>query len=206
MAILRSVFSLLRCTESGCTGSLKLYQHSFRDGLQSYLLLKCGYCHLQIATFPTSVPIGMRPDESVNGPQMLHRKKSEVNCRALLATHCTSNSWADFLLTCNILGIENTWNHMPKAYLSKLVQSSAKVCEQSMSLTAARVYGSAEASNISQVKKCTVSFDATWHQRGHYSNQGFAAAIEVYSGKVLDYALYERICSKCLKWSEENPD
>ena len=98
MAVLRSVFHLLRCTESGCTGSLKLYQHSFRDGLQSYLLLKCGYCHLEIATFPTSVPIGMRPNESVNDPQMLHRKKSEVNCRALLATHCTSNSWADFFL------------------------------------------------------------------------------------------------------------
>ena len=36
---------------------------------------------------------------------------------------------------------------------------------------------------------CVVSFDATWHRRGHYSNQGFTAAIEVYSGKVLDYVL-----------------
>ena len=79
-----------------------------------------------------------------------------------------------------------------------------------MSLTASRVYASAEMSTIPNVNKCTVSFDASWHQRGHYSNQGFAAAIEVHSGKVLDYVLYDRICSKCLKWSEErkedNPD
>ena len=97
-----------------------------------------------------------------------------------------------------------------QAPLSRLVQSSDKVCQLSMSLAANRVLASAETSHIPNVRNCTVSFDATWHQRGYYPNQGFAAAIEVGSGKVLDYALYDRNCNKCIKWSEErkekNPD
>ena len=190
MTILSSVLALLRCTEKHCTGPLNLYQYSFRDGLQSYLLVKCSHCHLVIAEFPTSVPIGMKAHECINDPRMLDRsKKSEVNYRALLATHCTSLSWADFLLTCNILGVQNSWDHMPKASLSKLSESTDKLCKLSMSTTASRVFASAEMSTITNVNKCTVSFDASWHQRGHYSNQGFAAAIEVDSGKVLDYVL-----------------
>ena len=72
---------------------------------------------------------------------------------------------------------------MHKAPLSRLFQSSDKVCQLSMSFTAVRVRASAETSHIPNVRNCTVSFDATWHQRGYYSNQGFAAAIEVGSGK-----------------------
>ena len=30
-----------------------------------------------------------------------------------------------------------------------------------------------------------MSYDAVWHRRGHYSNQGFAAAIEILSATVL---------------------
>ena len=73
--ILSTVFSLFRCTEAHCTGKLNLYQYAFRDGLQSYLLLKCSRCHLVLAEFPTSCPVGMKPNEAVNDPQMLCRKK-----------------------------------------------------------------------------------------------------------------------------------
>ena len=203
MDLLSMVFSLLRCTEPKCTGPLKLYQYAFRDGLQSYLLLKCSYCHLVIAQFPTSLPIDMQPTEAVNDPQMLSRRKSEVNVRALLAVHCTSLSWNDFLLSCNLLGIQNTWKRMNKVSLLKLVESANTICQQSMSMSAKLVRDTADTSNIPDCKNCTVSYDGSWHQRGHYSNQGFAAAIEVYSGKVLDYVIYERVCSKCLKWTEE---
>ena len=210
MDLLSMVFSILRCTDPKCTGPLNLYQYAFRDGLQSYLLLNCSYCHLVIAEFPTSLPVGMQPREAVNDPQMLSRKKSEVNVRALLATHCTSASWNDFLLSCNLLGIHNTWKRMKKTSLMKLVESANKICQQSMSKSAKLVRDTADTSNIPDCKNCTVSFDASWHQRGFYSKQGFAAAIEVNTCKVLDYVLHERVCNKCLRWTEErkkdNPD
>ena len=59
-------------------------------------------------------------------------------------------------------------------------------------------------------RECIVSFDASWHRRGHFSNHGFAGAIDSSTGKVLDYALYDRVCSLCSKWDEDrklqNPD
>ena len=201
--ILSTVFSLLRCTGAHCTGKLNLYQYAFRDGLQSYLLLKCNRCHLVIAEFPTSCPVGMKPNEAVNDHQMLCRKKSEVNVRALLAAHCTSMSWSDFLLTCNLLEIQNTWHRMRKSSLEKLVHSTDNICQQSMAMAAKEVRAKAESSNIPGCGVCAVSFDGSWHKRGYYSNQGFTGAIEVKSGKVLDYVLYERVCNKCIRWPEE---
>ena len=175
--ILSMVFSLLRCTEVHCSGKLNLYQYAFRDGLQSYLLLKCSRCHLVLAEFPTSCPVGMKPNEAVNDPQMLCREKSEVNVRALLAVHCTSMSSSDFRLTCNLLDIQNTWHR--KSLLAQLVHSTDKICQQSMSITAKEVRAKAESFNIPGCKVCAVSFDGSWHRRGHFSNQGFAGAIEV---------------------------
>ena len=72
-----------------------------------------------------------------------------------------------------------------------------------MSMTAKEVRAKAESSNIPGCKVCAVSFDGSWHRRGHFSNQGFAGAIEVKTGKVLDYVLYERVCNKCIRWTEE---
>ena len=53
----------------------------------SHLLLKCSFCHLVIAEFSTSVQVRMKPNECVNDPRMLCRKKSEVNGRVLVAAH-----------------------------------------------------------------------------------------------------------------------
>ena len=53
------------------------------------------------------------------------------------------------------------------------------------------------------LRNCTVSFDASWHRRGHFSNQGVAAAIDSELGKVLDYQLYDRVYYLCSKWNEE---
>lgn len=41
-------------------------------------------------------------------------------------------------------------------------------------------------------------YDASWHRRGHFSNQGFGAVIDSQSGKVLDHDLLQRICRKFL--------
>ena len=54
----------------------------------------------------------------------------------------------------------------------------------------------------SRIQECAVSFDSFWHRRGHYSNQGFAAAIDTSVSKVLDYSLYDRVCYSCGKWPE----
>ena len=92
---------------------------------------------------------------------------------------------------------------MSKSLLAQFVLSTDKICQQSMSMTAKELRAKAESSNISGRKVCAVSFDASWHRRGNFSNRlGFAGAIEVKTGKVLDYVLYERVCNKCIRWTE----
>ena len=204
MDILRQVFNLLTCTDRTFTGRLAIYQYAFRDGLQSYLAVKCLTCHIVAIRFPTSLPIGMNPLDAVNDPHMLNRKKSQVNHRALVATHTTSASWNDVRLICHLLGVENSWKTMQPSSQNKFVDTTLEVCKRSMSSAASHVYSTSEPSKIDNNKKCgAVSFDASWHRRGHYSNQGFAAAIEILSGKVLDYVLYERMCNKCIQWTED---
>ena len=72
-----------------------------------------------------------------------------------------------------------------------------------MDLAVSNVLSNSDDSKVPNCKNCAVSFDATWHRRGQYSNQGFASAIEIETGKVLDYELYERVCNKCLRWTSE---
>ena len=72
-----------------------------------------------------------------------------------------------------------------------------------MSLAAYKVRSFSPTSNIPDCGNCSVRFDGSSHTRGHYSNQGFCAAIEIDTGLVLDYQLYERVCNKCIRWIEE---
>ena len=72
-----------------------------------------------------------------------------------------------------------------------------------MSLAAKKVRSFSPISNIPDCGNCSVSFHGSWHTRGHYSNQGFCAAIEIDTGLVLDYQLYERVRNKCIRWTEE---
>ena len=190
MSILGKVFNLLTCTGKDCSGHSILHQHSYRDGLQSYFLLKCTRCHLIIAEFPNSIPIGSTPVQAINDPHMMTHKKSEVNNRAMLAAHTTSSSWKDFIQTCHILGVENNWRDLPRNNLRTFVEATNGICERSMSLAANEIRSFSPISNVPNCKICSVSFDGSWHTRGHYSNQGFCAAIKIDTGLVLDYQLY----------------
>ena len=210
MSILGKVFNLLTCNRKDCTGHLILLQYGYRDGLQSYFLLKCTRFHLIIAEFPNSIPIGSTPVQAINDPHMMTHKKSEVNYRAMLAAHTTSSSWKDFIQTCHMLGVENSWRDIPRNYLRTFVEATNGICERSMSLAANEVRSFSPISNVPNYKNWSVSFDGSWHTRGHYSNQFFCAAIEIDRGLVLDNQLYERVCNNCIKWSEqrktEQPD
>ena len=79
------------------------------------------------------------------------------------------------------------------------------VASRAMDLAAAevRTRQDSEPSLIAGAKRCHVSYDASWHRRGHYSNQGFGAAIDSTSGKVLDFSMCQRVCGKFSDWTEK---
>ena len=43
----------------------------------------------------------------------------------------------------------------------------------------------------------TVSFDGSWHKRGHTSLYGVAAVIDVLTGLVVDYVVLSKYCHAC---------
>ena len=115
LAILAQVFIQLNCPNKACRGRLHLYEHPLQDGLQKFLLLKCGICHKIAAEFPASSPIGLPAEACVNNTALRVRGQSELNVRSLLAVHSTSQSWEDFRLTCSLLGLD-----VPTAAMSQL--------------------------------------------------------------------------------------
>ena len=202
LEILANVFSLLECPNKSCNG---------RPRLQRFFLLKCYYCHTIIADFPAPLPIGASPDKCIN-TRTYRIGQSEINARALIAVHSTSASWEDFRLTCSIMDLDIPSERMPRHSLDLFVAASKTVVERSMKISGQKVFSNSEPSTmvVPGTRECIVSFDASWHRRGHFSNQGFAGVIDSFTWKVLDYALYDRVCSLCSKWDEDrklqNPD
>ena len=90
---------------------------------------------------------------------------------------------------------------MPNSKLKVFGETTNLVVGRSMKYSAvnAQSESSSLQSDIPGASDCTVSFDASWHGRGHYSNQGFAAVIVSEYGKVLEHAIYDCCCSK---WPE----
>ena len=175
-----------------------------QDGLQKFLLIKCDRCHIIAAEFPASLPIGLSPDVCVNNKSLRVRGQSELNLRSLLAVHSTSQSWEDFRLTCS-LDLDVPTAAMSQRHLNLFLESTQAVVSKSMKGSGQNVHCSLQSDTSLPVhlRNCTVSFDASWHRRGHFSNQGFAAAIDSEFGKVLDYQLYDRVCYLCSSWNEE---
>ena len=204
LEILSLVFSQLNCMDRSCNGRLKLYETLFEDGLQIFFLLKCTHCHRVAAEFPASLPIGVAAVDTINNKSIRVKGKCEINRRALMAVHTTSSSWEDFRLTCSLLDLQVPNKDMSRTQLNTFMEASVSLANRSMKLAGEQAYSHANGvdESPSGLRECSVSFDASWHRRGHYSNQGFAAAIETEFGKVLDYNLYDRNCYSCSKWPE----
>ena len=205
MENLSCVFGLIRCQEHSCIGSLQLHKFPLIDGLQSYFVLHCVRCHSVVARFPTSLHLDESPMQAVNNPKMFSHRASQINERAPLALHTTSLSLLDFKLACSLLDLPVPKRNLDKRSMQRFSEVTTKVCGIAMDLAAAEVRNrlDADPSVIDGGTRCHVSYDASWHRRGHYSNQGFGAAIDSVSGKVLDFEVKQRICKMCSKWTEE---
>ena len=179
LEILSLVFSQLNCINKACHGRCRLYERPHQDGLQRFLLLKCTHCHSVVAEFPTTLPIGVSALDSINNKSVRVLGKNEINQRALMAVHKTSASWEDFRLTCSLLDLKPPSKNMSRTQLNRFMGASLSLAKRSMKLAGEHAYSNSSevAGSSSGLRECAVSFDASWHRRGHYSNQGFGAAI-----------------------------
>lgn len=57
--------------------------------------------------------------------------------------------------------------------------------------------------NDESIIDVSVSYDGTWHKRGHTSNYGIGVVIELQTGLVIDYAVLSKFCRKCVVTATE---
>ena len=91
-----------------------------------------------------------------------------------MAVHTTSASWEDFRLTCSLLDVKAPGRNMSQTQLTKFKKASLDVATESMRIAGKQSYELATPviASDSGLRDCPASFDASWHRRGHYSNQG----------------------------------
>ena len=86
-----------------------------------------------------------------------------------MAAHTTSASWEDFRLTCSLLDIKAPNKNMSKTQLNTFRAASVTLAYTSKRFAGEQAYSHASAvvDSTSGLKECAVSFDASWHRRGH---------------------------------------
>ena len=142
LSILAQVFLQLICPDKSCRGRMHLYEQLMQDGLQKFLLVKCGICHRIAAEFPASLPIGCSAEACINNKSLRVRGQSELNVRSILAVHSTSQSWEDFRLTCSLLDLDVPTAAMSKIQMKRFVESTTSVVARSMKGSGEMVHSS----------------------------------------------------------------
>ena len=203
MSILSEVVSTFRCLR--CNRSLCLWEDLWKHGWQTFFRIKYNLCHIIHASFPSSRSLDI-PDHHtcVNIPPS-HRGMNNATLRAVLATHTTSMSWRDLHRFSTIFDMPTPQVAMPPKYLERLESITKAAVETSMTYAGKELRNMVDSvpSIFPNCTSITISFDASWHTRGFYSNIGFGSAISTKTKKVLDYELLSRNCEKCTTWTEQ---
>ena len=211
IGIFTEAMTKIRCTF--CSSRyLSLFQSEFIHGWQTDFFIKCSHCKHLFAEFPSSKPITSPDTTRFVNVSLPKQGQNEVTMRFPLSVHCSVFSSRDMHKFATIFYMPPPLEHMPTPYLNKIEETVIFAADISMQGTADVLHlrDNSIPSSISNCINTAVSFDSSWKSRGFFSNVGFGSAISGITKKVLDYALLNRICEKCNRWSKdrqnEHPD
>ena len=201
--ILADVFGKLNCPLNSCKGGkLKLYESTFKHGMQNSFVLFCSYCGSIVTKFCSSRQLDQPVDQNI-GLNIKLMGRAEVNVRAMLGVHTTGLTWRGFRKFANIMDLPTPTTVMRRSEQMRFAEIVLAEVDESMRKWCKYITDSEGA--VKSVRpgcvEIAVSFDGSWKQRGHYSNVGFGAVIDRESKKVVDYELLNRNCEACSKWS-----
>jgi len=169
-----------------------------RAGLASHLSLKCYYCQSE-HTFPTSSIVYA---SSGSGNWFY-----EVNRRTVYALRNIGKGRSALANFCMIMDMPPpVLRDSYSTHVSEVCKASIAVCEETLQsagreLRRLIISSSGDRTlNADSVLDVAVTVDGSWHKRGFSSMYGFVSVISVESGKVLDYIVLSKSCSKCNKW------
>ena len=184
MSALIAQMACPKCLKPGCT-----LEETKRLGLISHLKVCCGKCG-NIISAKTSPTVGGR------------LKTSETNLRAVISGRDCGMGFQKIVRFFAGLDIPKPFHFTSYQALAKTVGSVA--------LQAAQKCMDAAAAKIRQLYReldpslpadgpipIIVTYDGTWHRRGHSSHYGVGVVVELYTGFVLDTFSLSNFCLGC---------
>ncbi|XP_035825594.1 uncharacterized protein LOC118477666 [Aplysia californica] len=182
LATLRPLFENLLCPQC-TTASLKLTCDSKKtSGLAVFLEIYCTTCEQAVAMNYTSGKTD---------------KVFTVNRRVIVSSLVNGSGYAGLAKFCEAMDMPTVHhktylNHQKKIH-QQSVASSDKILLDTRDAIA-RAYPEQEGNGVLDID---VSYDGSWHTRGHTSNSGVGCVIENRTGLVVDFQVLSKHCHKC---------
>lgn len=186
---LSALLHKLNCSDCG-EGPLTV-QLRERHGLAHKLCVKCTNC-------------GFSPTQTYTSPRVetetkTQRSSFEINRRSVDAFLGLGVGHKGIEKFSASLGMSGMDSRTFSRHMSALAAESKTVKENILSQSVAvvrRAYIEA-GSNGDSVLDVSVSYDGTWHKRGHTSAYGIGIVIDLLTGLVIDYEVVSKYCAMC---------
>ena len=186
LEMLKPLFSNLRCPNIKCRKpSLSLENFKSKNcGLAISLVVRCTTCGDEISSAMTSSKCDSAPSVY------------DVNRRAVAAACATGMGYSGL---CNFSEMMNipALHHKTFAGHTRTISERTEVFSQDVLEKAVETVKKAYPEQTTEIKDVHVSFDGSWHKRGHTSKSGIGLVIERKTGLIIDFEILSSYCPIC---------
>ena len=191
MNLLSGLFRKLMCPSCSTT-SIHLRVRPVRgSGINAMMLAHCVKCDSTIASAPTS--------ETASGNQT-----SSASIRTVASARNCGFGYQQLTHFMAGLDVPQIMHRRTYQRIAHHVHDAAITCMDqcySKAVEAVRAYYCEMDKSLGpdSIIPIVVSFDGTWHKRGHSSHYGVGVIIELHTGLVLDSHVVSNYCMKCTR-------
>lgn len=178
LAEINNLFSAIKCNL--CQGPLQLLS-TWRKGFVHKLAVRCTQCNASIAAGATS---GLSTSD----------RCYETNKKSVAAFLNIGLGHAAMEKYCETMGIEGMTESSYRNILKKIVPASKQFDQSSLDMAVEQVRKAHGAKSKDDILDIAVSFDGTWHKRGHTSKHGVGIVIDVTTGLAIDFHVASTYC------------
>ncbi|XP_069673452.1 uncharacterized protein [Periplaneta americana] len=179
----------LKCYE--CDNNALELQMRENKGFATKLVVKCTAC-------------GTNCGETFSSPQTKSDSKRppfEVNKKMVEAFVSTGSGHSAMQTFCSVVGMKGMALGTYQSHLDKIAKETDCYNQKILSRSRRAVREAHEVCDptlkSSNVMDIAVSYDGTWHKRGHTSLYGVGLVIDILTGLVIDYEVLSKFCHAC---------
>lgn len=160
---------------------------SNKIGFAQKFCVECSYCTTVAETFTSD-----------------HNKQTfDVNRRVVKHFISNGQGFAALEKFCIVMNMGGMSSSTFSKYSKNLSQAAIEVGQINVEKARERVrqvyreLDQSRPSGADEILDLAVSYDGSWHKRGHTSNYGVGCIIELYTGLVIDYYVLSKYCHAC---------